>query len=164
MLNPESRLHNVRRSFHKFLHTKLVEEPSTPRCWINYGEARGTVPEGNKAWLDIHWLPLTGRVFAEQLVQINVLSKAKQDQYGNLTAELADEVMGHLNDAIAAQSVEKGTVTLYDFEDPADLVDLFPFVLIPRFSEAADLPILAGGLVRGTRLDYTLYLCRSDLL
>lgn len=124
----------------------------------------GTVPEGNKAWLDIHWLDLTGGVFTDQLVQINVLGKAKKDQYGNLVTELADEVMGYLNDAVAALGTEKGTITLYDFADTENLVDLFPFVLIARFSEAADLPTLAGGLVRGIRLDYTLYLCRSDLL
>lgn len=164
MLNPESKLHNIRRSFHKFLQIKLIEEPGTPRCWINFGETQGTVPEGNKAWLDIHWLPLTGGVFTDQLIQINVLSKAKQDQYGNLATELADEVMGHLNETIAAQSSEKGTITLYNFADPANLVDLFPFVLIPRFKEAADLPYLVGGLVRGIHLDYTIYLCRSDVL
>lgn len=154
-IDAESRLLNIRRSFNKHIHTKLVTEPPSPVCFINYGELSAEVPPNYDTWISIYWLSTTGRVYSEARVQITVQSKVIKDKLGNKAADLADTVLGVLN---------INTIPLYNFADPQNLVDLIPYLLIPRLQETGELPTLLKSQIRGIILDYKLYLSRGSLL
>ena len=154
-ISAESRLLNIRRSFNKHVHTKLVTEPSSPVCYINYGELSAEVPPSYNTWISIYWLPMSGRVYTEGRVQINIQSKVIIDKMGNKVTDLADTVMGIMN---------VNTITLYDFADPQNLVDLAPYLLIPRLEDVADLPTVFESQIRGILLDYKVYLSLGSVL
>lgn len=154
-IDAESRLLNIRRSFNKHIHTKLVTEPSSPVCYINYGKLSAEVPPNYDTWISIYWLPMAGRTYTSGRVQINVQSKVIKDKLGNKVTELADTVLGILN---------VNTITLYDYADPQNLVDLAPYLLIPRFMEVGDLPTLLKTQIRGLILDYKLFLSLGSIL
>lgn len=149
-----SKILNIRRSFHKYVHTKLVDEPSTPLCFINYSGKEQKLPVNTEAWISILWLVLTGGVFTDQRVQLNVMSRVVKDQYGNTMSSNADFLMGALN---------VDTIPLYDFTVPTSPVDLSPYLIIPRFLESDSLAIPVQE-VQGIRIDYVLYLSRGDII
>lgn len=154
-ISAESRLLNIRRSFNKHIHTKLVTEPPSPVCYVNYGNRTDEVPLNYDAWICIDWLPTIGRVYSESRVQITVQSKVIKDKLGNKAADLADTVLGVLN---------VNTIPLFDFNDPQNLIDLTPYLLIPRLQETGDLPTVLESQIRGIILDYKLYLSRGSIL
>ncbi len=154
-INAESRLLNIRRSFNKHIHTKLVTEPPSPVCFINYGELSAEVPPNYDTWISIYWLPMTGRTYTNGRVQINVQSKVIKDKLGNKVTELADTVLGVLN---------VNTITLYDYADPQNLVDLTPYLLIPRLMDVGDLPTVMKSQIRGIILDYKIFLSLGSIL
>lgn len=154
-IEAESRLLNVRRSFNKFVHTKLVTEPPSPICYVNYGDLTAPVPSDYDIWVSIYWLPMSGRVYSEGRVQLSIQSKVIKDKLGNRATELADTIIGVLN---------TNTIVLYDFADPSNLIDLTPYLLIPRLWETGDLPTLVKSQVRGIILDYKIFLSRGSLL
>jgi len=154
-LPANSRLLNIQRSFNKWLHTKLVTEPSSPRCFINYGDVEGSVPKGTNLWLNIFWLTFMGSIFTNIRVQLNIMSKIQNDQYGNNVAALSDYVVEALN---------SNTIPLYDFADTQNIIDLTPYCLIPRFKESDTLSFPPLSPNRGIRVDYMLYMSRDGIL
>ena len=154
-INAESRILNIRRSFNKFINYALITDPPSPICFVNFGDLTGEVPPTYDAWISINWLPTTGRVYSEARVQITIQSKVIKDKLGNKAADLADTVLGVLN---------VNTIPLYDFADPQNLVDLIPYLLIPRLQETGELPTLLKSQIRGIILDYKLYLSRGSIL
>lgn len=154
-VNAESRILNIRRSFNKHIHTKLVIEPTSPVCYINYGDLASAVPADYDNWLSIYWLPMAGNTYTQARVQLNIEGKVIKDKLGNKVTELADTVINALN---------INTITLYDFADPQNLIDLTPYLLIPRLSEVMDLPTMPTSQIRGILLDYKLYLSLGSIL
>lgn len=155
LLSANSKLLNIKRSFNKWLHSKLVTEPSTPRCFINYGEIEGAVPEGTDLWVTVFWLTFRGAIFTHIRVQLNIMSKIQNDQYGNRVSELADYVTEALN---------YNTIPLYDFADTSNIIDLTPYCLIPRFDDSGYLSFPGGTPNRGMRSDYLLHMSRDGIL
>jgi hypothetical protein len=154
-LSANSKLLNIKRSFNKWLHIKLVEEPSTPRCFINYGEIEGAVPKGTDRWITVFWLNFSGGIFTHIRVQLNIMSKIQNDQYGNKVSELADYLTEALN---------YNTIPLYDFADPQNTVDLTPYCLIPRYDDSGSLDFPDGTPNRGFRSDYLIHMSRDGIL
>ena len=154
-IGQESRLLNIIRSFNKYIQTKLIAEPPSPLCHINFNEPETKPPSGTTKWLEINWIYVMGGVNTDARVQINAVSYVENDRYGNLVATLVDSVMGALN---------INTIPLYDFTDPSSLIDLVPYLLIPRFVEAAELPKVEKSLIRGMRMDYEIYMSRGSIL
>lgn len=154
-LSANSKLLNIKRSFNKWLHQKLVIDPGTPRCFINYGEVEGAVPKGTDIWITILWLTFAGGIFTDIRVQLNILSKIQNDQYGNKVSELADYVTEALN---------YNTIPLYDFADTQNIVNLAPYCLIPRFDDSGILQFPDLSSTRGLRSDYLIYMSRDGIL
>lgn len=154
-LPANSKLLNIQRSFNKWLHNKLVVEPSSPRCFVNYGDVEGSIPKGTNFWLTIFWLTFKGSIFTSIRVQLNIMSKIQNDQYGNQVSGLSDYVTEALN---------YDTIPLYDFVDPQNIVDLAPYCLIPRFDESERLPFPKQDPNRGIRMDYLIYMSRDGIL
>ncbi len=154
-LPANSKLLNIKRSFNKWLHQKLVTDPSSPRCFINYGETESAVPKGTDLWITIFWLTFAGGIFTDIRIQLNILSKIQNDQYGNKVSELADYVTEALN---------YNTIPLYDFADTGNIVDLAPYCLIPRFDDSGSLSFPDLSPNRGLRSDYLIHMSRDGIL
>lgn len=154
-LPANSRLLNIQRSFNKWIHTKLVTEPTSPRCFINYGEIEGNVPKGTDLWITVHWLTFMGSIYTSIRVQLNVLSKIQNDQYGNNVAAAYDYLVEALN---------SDTIPLLDYADPQNPIDLTPYCLIPRFKESDTLSFPPLSPYRGLKVDYMLYMSRAGIL
>ena len=154
-LPANSKLLNIQRSFNKWLHNKLVVEPSSPRCFVNYGDVAGDIPKGTNLWLTIFWLTFAGSIFTTIRVQLNAMSKIQNDQYGNHVAELSDYVTEALNFT---------TIPLYDFANPQNIVNLAPYCLIPRFDESERLLFPDKSQNRGLRIDYLIHMSRDGIL
>lgn len=154
-LPANSKLLNIKRSFNKWLHTKIVIEPSTPRCFINYGEIEGSVPQGIDLWITVFWLHFTGGIFTHIRVQLNIMSKIQNDQYGNQVSELSDYVTEALN---------YNTIPLYDFTDPKNIINLAPYCLIPRLDDSGTLSFPSGSPNRGISSDYLIHMSRDGIL
>lgn len=154
-LPANSRLLNIKRSFNKWLHLKLVEEPAIPRCFVNYSEIEAAVPKGTDSWITVFWLTFAGGIYTDIRVQLNILSKIQNDQYGNKVSELADYVTEALN---------YNTIPLYDFADVQNIVDLAPYCLIPRFGDSGILQFPDLSPNRGLRSDYLIHMSRDGIL
>ena len=154
-IDAESSLLNIRRSTNKHIHNQLVVIPPSPICFINYGGLSASVPSNFDCWLSIHWLPSDIGIYGECRVQLDIQSKVIKDKLGNKVADLADTVMGIMN---------VNTIPLYSFADPQNLVDLMPYLLIPRLQEVGDLPVLLASQVRGILLDYKLFCSYGSIL
>jgi hypothetical protein len=154
-LPANSKLLNIQRSFNKWLHDKIVVEPSTPRCFVNYGDVEGDIPKGTDLWITVFWLNFAGSIFTTIRVQLNIMSKIQNDQYGNRISVLSDYVTEALN---------FNTIPLYDFADTQNIVDLAPYCLIPRFDESSRLPFPAQTPNRGLRMDYLIHMSRDGIL
>lgn len=154
-IGAESRILNIQRSLNKHLHNQLVVVPPSPLCFINYGGLTTPVPSNFDTWISIHFLTATINIYGEYRVQLTIQSKVIKDKLGNKAADLADTVTGVMN---------VNTVPLYDFADPSNLVDLTPYLLIPRLQEVGELPTLLDAQVRGITLNYKLHLSYGSIL
>lgn len=154
-INAESRILNIRRSFNKHINYVLIADPPSPICFVNFGGLSSPVPSNYDTWLNIHWLSSDIGTYGECRVQLDIQSKVIKDKLGNKVADLADTVMGAMN---------TNTIVLYDFADPQNLIDLSPYLLIPRLQEVGDLPTLLDSQVRGILLDYKLFLSYGSIL
>lgn len=154
-LEANSRFLNIQRSFNKWLHIKLVTEPSSPRCFINYSEIEGKVPQGTNSWITIFWISLPKGIHTYARIQINVMGKIQNDLYGNLVSSLIDYVTEALN---------YNTIPLYDFSDTQNIINLTPYCLIPRYEETGKLPFPEGATIRGYHLDYLLHMSRDGIV